>query len=445
MEFNVSYLIKLGVNKIYKNKTVFLLLAIGAIVFNVFGLVIDDIMATLFLTILLSCLIFLITGVITYFINLPLKRLQERYIALFRKMNFSSTNREFPLYIGEEETEYLKLIVFHSQIPLREWQNKQHLIATYFNCEIAKIENSPKNNNLVYLYLVKKPLLEKVLWEDEHMVVSNDLLSLGFGYEGLVAIDLNKTPHCFIAGETGSGKSNILKCLIYQSILKGHEIKLIDFKRGVAFAVFEEVVDIYSDYESVIIVLENLVKETNQRLDILRANKVDNISEYNSLVTKDKQLKRIVVFIDELAELMKTSDKETNKRITSSLETLTRISRAACINLILGIQRPDSTVINGQIKNNVAGRICGHFTDPEPSRIMLNNNLANQLPNNIKGRFLLKDNQIEEFQAFYFYLPCLNEFARSTIQLNIREKEETISKIPAIEKELNFNFDDIEI
>ena len=82
--------------------------------------------------------------------------------------------------------------------------------------------------------------------------------------------------------------------------------------------------EIYSDYEKIRLVLESLVKETNDRLDLFVKNRVENINEYSQL-GKGK-MKRIVVFIDELAELMRSTDKESNKAITNALETLTRLS-----------------------------------------------------------------------------------------------------------------------
>jgi len=143
-----------------------------------------------------------------------------------------------------------------------------------------------------------------------------------------------------------------------------------------------------------------MVTETTTRLDLFRKNKVDNINDYNRLGT-DYQLRRIIVFIDELAELLKTRDRTLSNLLYDSLETLTRLSRAVGIHLIMGIQRPDSTIVNGQIKNNVSFRVCGRFVDREPSRIMLGSDEASTL-NNIKGRFIIKDDNLQEW-----YEPCL--------------------------------------
>ena len=196
-------------------------------------------------------------------------------------------------------------------------------------------------------------------------------------------------------------------------------------------------------------VLENLVNETNKRLDLFVKYKVEDMEEYNSLVSEDKRLKRIVVFIDELAELMRASDKQATKQITGFLETLTRISRASGINLIMGIQRPDATVVNGQIKSNVTMRICGRFVDPEPSRIMLGNDMAKELPN-IKGCFILRNEEFIEFQAFYIYSDLMTGLDTVNIRYHAepaQDKEpKQIQKVDKrMETDLDFNFDDVEV
>jgi len=210
---------------------------------------------------------------------------------------------------------------------------------------------------------------------------------------------LERDPHAFIAGETGSGKSNILKCLIYQALYKDYEVELIDFKRGVSFPEFSNKLTVHYEYTNVIKVLRDLVSETASRLDKFREQQVDNINDYNNV--SGEHLNRKILFIDELAELLRTRDKETANILNDCIETLTRLSRAVGIHLIMGIQRVDSTIISGQIKNNVSFRVCGRFVDKEPSRIMLGSDMANNLPN-IKGRFIVKEDNLYETQCFYF-------------------------------------------
>ena len=180
---------------------------------------------------------------------------------------------------------------------------------------------------------------------------------------------------------------------------KNYEVILIDFKRGVSFSEFGNNITVYYDYKEVIEIFKELLNETTNRLDKFRGAGVDNISDYNKQA--GNYLSRKIVFIDELAELLKTKNKEISNILYESIETLTRISRAVGIHLIMGIQRVDSTIVSGQIKNNVSFRVCGRFVDKEPSIIMLGKYIANKLPN-VKGRFIVKDESFYEVQSFYF-------------------------------------------
>ncbi|WP_283691020.1 hypothetical protein [Clostridium perfringens] len=151
--------------------------------------------------------------------------------------------------------------------------------------------------------------------------------------------------------------------------------------------------------------LETLIVENTDRLKKFREAKVKNLKEYNKKFKT--HLQRKVVFIDEMAQLMDSSgvDKETKaklEKISYCIATLARTARASGINLVLGAQRPDANVMNGQIKNNVTVRVCGRFADGPVSEIVLGNNKAKKLPE-IKGRFLFKvDANTIEFQAYYF-------------------------------------------
>ena len=451
-----------GLGTIYKNKTVATVFTLIIVGFNIIGLIQGEILISLLFTFIIAFPILFIVGMISAIATIPLRKIRSQYNEMFEQLKFKSINDRYPQFLGETETEYLKVLTFQSQIPIEEWINKQSALGTYLNKQIVDIYNSSDNNNIVHVLTVLNPLPDNIKWSDDRILNDSNLLNIGISYTNQILVDLNQTPHTFIAGETGSGKSNILKCLIYQCIIHSHEVKLIDFKRGVSFSVFDELMDVYSEYEEIAIVLDELVKETSKRLDLFRINKVEDIEQYNNI--SENKLKRIIVFIDELAELMRASDKQTNKVIMNYLESLTRISRAVGVNLIMGIQRPDSTIITGQIKNNVSMRICGHFVDPEPSRIMLGNDMATDLPGT-RGRFIIKDNSYREFQAYYIdessmgYL-CIEKLTHKALNtptvdtytgltVETQPVANTIDNPPAqqgsSEQVINFNFDDMDI
>lgn len=349
----------------------------------------------------------------------PYKDRVAYFNRVFDEVGLKSKDESLPRFLFEQEvSDFTTLFAFESLIPLAEWQSRKEQLEMYFNVEIVSIKQDSQNNRMIQI-LIKKADLPKILEYNNEVDMETDTFAIGVGYNGIVTIDLTKTPHIMIAGETGSGKSNILKLLVYQSLIKCYDITLIDFKRGVSFANFSNVVKIIYEYETACEELEHMVNETKRRLDLFREMKVDNIKDYNRIATT--KLRGEIIFIDELAELLSVRDKELSKCLYDSLETLTRLSRAVGIHLIMGIQRPDSTVINGQIKNNVSCRLCGRFVDKEPSRIMLNSDSASKLPN-VKGRFILKDDELQEFQSFYY--PDTIVFPDKTMVEEVEQEEQ---------------------
>lgn len=331
----------------------------------------------------------------------PNTKMRKKFNKIFEQIGLMTKDEKIPyfLFINREKYEYVTVFAFKTLVPLSVWENKKELMEMYMNVKIVFIRQSKKDNQIIWLYVKKQDLPTTVPWNDKYTYYDNDILVIGLSYFGLVGMDLEQYPHCFIAGETGSGKSNIMKCMIHQALLKKYKVVIIDFKRGVSFSDFSNEATIHYEYSTVKEALEEMVEETKNRLDLFREHNVDNLKDYNN--TYHDNLPRIIIFIDELAELLKGSDKETSKILNGCIETLTRLSRATGIHLIMGIQRPDSTIISGQIKNNVSYRICGRFVDVEPSRIMLGCDVASKL-DNIKGRFIVKENELFEVQSFYF-------------------------------------------
>jgi len=372
----------------------------GCLLITLIVLLLTDNTDLIHIWILLASLSALILGIYYYrTVVLPVIRMREFFHGVFKEIRFEANGR-IPYFLFKQEiSRFVTVYSFKTYFPLKMWLSKSDYIEMYMQRKIIDIEHSENNNQIVNIITESEPLPEYIDWHDEYISSSNKL-NIGVGHYGTVGMSLDKNPHAFIAGETGSGKSNILKCLIHQALLKRYDIVLIDFKRGVSFSEFSNHVAVYYDYKSVTQVLKNLVDETYSRLDNFRYYRVDNFKDFNRV--SNERIKRKIIFIDELAELLRTKDKETSRILNDNIETLTRLCRAVGIHLIMGIQRPDSTVVSGQIKNNVPLRVCGRFVDKEPSRIMLGSDEANTLPN-IKGRFLIKDDGLIEVQSFYFY------------------------------------------
>lgn len=332
---------------------------------------------------------------------------QQKYEQMFKDIGFIGKDGKYPYFCGSMKDGKKEILTFKSIIPLTDWRAAKSRLETAFDCNILNMEyGSSKKLVRITILPADFKIPEMITWNDTYCSMKNGTVTVGQGALDNIAFDLNRVPHVLVAGETGSGKSVILRCILWQMILQGSRVYMIDFKGGVEFGKqYEKYGEVITERERAAEVLEILVQENDARLKLFRDLEVKNLSEYNR---KTKQnLCRIGVFSDELAEMLdkKGVSKENRKiydEIEGKLSMLARLSRATGINLFLGVQRPDATVLTGQIKNNVPVRISGRFADKAASEIVLGNTDAVDLPD-IKGRFLYKvGNETIEFQSFYF-------------------------------------------
>ena len=141
------------------------------------------------------------------------------------------------------------------------------------------------------------------------------------------------------------------------------------------------------------------------KLQTVRSYHTHVFHRYESQPPKESLHHRHVYACDEVAEVLdKTgADSERKKllsQIESRLSTIARQGRAFGIHLILATQRPDATIIPGQIRNNMDFRVCGR-ADSVLSQIILDNtSAAEQIPKDARGRFITGDGIV--FQGYLF-------------------------------------------
>lgn len=290
-------------------------------------------------------------------------------------------------------------------LSLDEWEDKRARIEAVLNITIAKIEWA-EGRKLIRVYSVPAtsdyPTL--IRWLDDYLSSDNFVLVLGESLTGPVTVNLAHIPHILLGGSTGSGKSVLLKLLLMQALHKGAEIFIADFKGGVDFPeIWHYKCWMCFNEEDLLKMLTDLVNELERRKGLFLAAGCANIDEFNQ--TGIEHLKRWVFACDEVAEVLDKSgrnkeDKELLSQIEGKLATIARQGRAFGIHLILATQRPDATIIPGQIKNNMDFRVCGR-ADSVLSQIILDNtSAAEQIPKDARGRFILQDGTI--FQGYLF-------------------------------------------
>ena len=229
---------------------------------------------------------------------------------------------------------------------------------------------------------------------------------LGRDIEGeIVVTDIAKMPHLLIAGTTGSGKSvcvnSILISVLYKATPDEVKLLLIDPKM-VEFSKYKGIphllVPIVSDAKKAAAALGWAVNEMLNRYKIFSEFDCKDIDSYNALIDRNlryiennppveneegeliqpvmeinglpvakERMSRVVIAIDELADLMMAAPSE----VEDSICRLAQMARAAGMHLILATQRPTVNVITGLIKANVPSRISLKVSSNMDSRTIL--------------------------------------------------------------------------
>ena len=218
-------------------------------------------------------------------------------------------------------------------------------------------------------------------------------LALGRDIAGtpLVA-DLERMPHLLAAGTTGSGKSvqinSIILSLLFKSTPDEVRLILIDPKvveMGVYEGLPHLLAPVVTNMDMVPLVLGWCIDEMERRYQLMAEHGVRNIIGLNVLAAKGATdpesgealaaLPRIVLIIDELADLMMVS----GKKVEQQISRLAQKARAAGLHLILATQRPSVNVITGLIKANIPSRIAFQVSSKIDSRTIIDQGGAETL------------------------------------------------------------------
>lgn len=208
-------------------------------------------------------------------------------------------------------------------------------------------------------------------------------LAMGLGKDvaGRIIIgDIAKMPHLLIAGSTGSGKSVCVNTLITSLVYKAKpdEVKLILIDPKVVElsnynGIPHLLIPVVTDPKKAANALTWAVTEMNRRYKLFAETQVKDIKSYNEKT--DNPLPRIVIIIDELADLMMVSAND----VEDCIHRLAQMARAAGMHLIVATQRPSVDVITGVIKANIPSRIAFAVSSQTDSRTIIDMGGAEKL------------------------------------------------------------------
>lgn len=263
--------------------------------------------------------------------------------------------------------------------------------------------------------------LEEVINSKEFDECESDLpLVLGKDTDGDIVISaIDEMPHLLIAGATGSGKSvcinSIIISLLYKTSPEDLRMILIDPKI-VELSGYNSIphllIPVVTDPKKAASTLAWAVEEMERRYKTFAENYVKDIHNYNEkMAPEGKKMEKIVIIIDELADLMVVASNE----VEDYIARLAQMARAAGMHLILATQRPSVDVITGTIKANIPSRISFAVSSQVDSRTILDSSGAEKLlgkgdmlfypsfyskPRRIQGTFV-SPNEIEKVVGFF--------------------------------------------
>ncbi len=254
-------------------------------------------------------------------------------------------------------------------------------------------------------------------------------------------IDLSKTPHLLVAGTTGSGKSvfinTLLASILYKFSPDNLRLILIDPKM-LELSVYNDIAHlltpVVTEPKKAILALKWVCKEMERRYSLMNEENTRSLEGYNQ--NSVEKLPYIVVFIDEMADLMMTAGKE----VEHYVQRLAQMARACGIHLVMATQRPSVDIITGSIKANFPSRISFQVASKYDSRTVLGEIGAEQLLGN--GDMLMSKNggNIIRYQSAFI---SDNEVNKLIKEIKKSQKVQYLDELDEIIKNNDENFDSL--
>ena len=205
----------------------------------------------------------------------------------------------------------------------------------------------------------------------------------------MVTCNIAKMPHLLIAGTTGSGKSVCVNSIIMSILMKStpQDVRLIMIDpKKVEFMMYNGIphllIPVVTDPKKAAGALAWAVNEMLNRYRMFSENNVRDFGGFNELASDPEsgltKMSHIVIFIDELADLMMASPKD----VEDSIVRLAQMARAAGMHLVIATQRPTVNVVTGLIKANIPSRIALMVASQMDSRVILDAGGAEKLLGN---------------------------------------------------------------
>lgn len=301
--------------------------------------------------------------------------------------SFGITARVVEVNLGPAVTQYALEVALGTKLSKITALERDLALALAAPTGTIRIEAPIPGRSLVGIELPNRSaefVSFKKMMESETMKDGSNKLAVALGLDVSgkpIVANLSKMPHVLIAGQTGSGKSvcvnTFLSTLLFRASPSEVKLILVDPKR-VEMTGYNNIPHLLTpvivEPEKVISALRWLMTEMDRRYKLFAQAGVRNIDGYNEM-SGFQALPYIVLFIDELADVMLFSPVEVEDAITR----IAQMSRATGIHMVLSTQRPSVDVITGLIKANIPCRIAFAVSSQVDSRVILDSQGAEKL------------------------------------------------------------------
>jgi S-DNA-T family DNA segregation ATPase FtsK/SpoIIIE len=374
--------------------------------------------------------------------------------------SFGITAKVVEVNMGPAVTQYALEVALGTKLSKITSLERDLALALSAPTGTIRIEAPIPGRNLVGIELPNRsaefvPLRKMLQSETMSSNHSKLAVSLGLDVSGKPIIsDIAKMPHVLIAGQTGSGKSVCINAFLSSLLFRASpsEVKLIlvDPKR-VELTHYNDIphllTQVIVEPEKVVKALRWIMSEMDRRYKLFAQAGARNIDSYNEM-SGFQALPYIVLFIDELADIMLFSPVEVEDAITR----IAQMSRATGIHMVLATQRPSVDVITGLIKANIPSRIAFAVASQVDSRVILDTQGAEKLlgkgdmlylppeqakPMRIQGAFVTD----KEVNALVSYLKNQGVSPQYTEEVTTMAKPGTVS-VAGVDGEADEHFKD---
>ncbi|MDV5107181.1 FtsK/SpoIIIE domain-containing protein [Clostridium perfringens] len=192
--------------------------------------------------------------VIVSFVKNKEDKRNAEYRLAFEQLNFVGADSKTPILKSfiEDNGTRIDEITFESMIPIETWKSYIPQLQTSLNISIISIEQGASKRIVIIKSMVGDAKIPKYLpWDDKYIEEQEGVVVVGKTFSGNIKIDLNKSPHILSTGETGSGKSVILRCILWQLLKQGAIAYMVDFKGGVEFGLeYEKVGQVITEVDA---------------------------------------------------------------------------------------------------------------------------------------------------------------------------------------------------